>query len=84
MTYIAEIKEIPYDKKRADVVLSDGEFCRAFKATIKEYGLVGGKNISLAELRRIAKEGEEHTSLSRRQSTACRAGLSRKTRSEKT
>ena len=40
MTYIAEIKDIPYDKKRADVVLSDGEICRAFKATIKEYGLV--------------------------------------------
>ena len=40
MTYIAEIKDIPYDKKRADVVLSDGKICRAFKATIKEYGLV--------------------------------------------
>ena len=60
MTYIAEIKDIPYDKKRADVVLSDGEICRAFKATIKEYGLVEGKNIDFAELKRIAKEGEEH------------------------
>ena len=49
MTYIAEIKDIPYDKKRADVVLSDGEICRAFKATIKEYGLVEGKNIDIAE-----------------------------------
>ena len=75
MTYIAEIKDIPYDKKRADVVLSDGEICRAFKATIKEYGLVEGKNIDFAELKRIAKEGEEHIafttaidSLSRRKS----------------
>ena len=51
MTYIAEIKDIPYDKKRADVVLSDGEICRAFKATIKEYGLVEGKNIDFAERR---------------------------------
>ena len=68
MTYIAEIKDIPYDKKRADVVLSDGEICRAFKATIKEYGLVEGKNINASQ--RKAK----NTSLSRRQSTACRAG----------
>ena len=60
MTYIAEIKDIPYDKKRADVVLSDGGICRAFIATIKEYGLAEGKNIDFAELKRIAKEGEEH------------------------
>lgn len=60
MTHVIEIKDIPYDKKRADVVLSDGEVCRVFKATIKEYGISEGKNIDVSELKRIAKEGEEH------------------------
>lgn len=71
MTYIAEIKDIPYDKKRADVVLSDGEICRAFKATIKEYGLVERKNIDFADLtHRKGRRGTHRFHDGNRQSVA--------------
>lgn len=57
---IVSIKEIDGDKKRIAAFLDDGSSVIMLKATAKEYSVAEGRAVSLDELKKIAKEGEEH------------------------
>lgn len=57
---ITAVSDIPYDKKRQVFSFDDGERVIIFKVTAKEYGLGAGRDVSSDEVKRIAKEGEEH------------------------
>lgn len=57
---IKNIDTIKNEKKRSIITMEDGETVCVFNATVKEYGLYAGQDISYSEVQRIAKEGEEH------------------------
>ncbi len=60
MESIVAIKDIEGEKKRVVVFMDDDTSVMLFRATVKEYGLKEGQVITADELKRIAKEGEEH------------------------
>lgn len=57
---IKSIDTIKNEKKRSVITMENGETVYIFNATVKEYGLYDGQDISYSEVERIAKEGEEH------------------------